>query len=307
MTSRLDGQVAIVTGSAHGLGRSHAMALAARGAKVVVDDLGGATDGTGRSSQAALATATAIRDAGGEAMASGANVAVLAEVEAMVAETLEKWGRVDILVNNAGILRDRTFAKMTMEDFRAVVDVHLFGAVHCTKAVWEIMRRQSYGRIVFTASSSGLYGNFGQSNYSAAKMAMIGLMNTLHLEGRKHGIHVNTLSPCAATRMTEDLIPSAALELLTPSSVTAGLLYLVGKDAPSRQILVAGAGTYARTRIYETEGIYLSPDDRTPENVAARWDGVSDERGMREMGMASDQTLKFLKNAATALGVSLNA
>lgn len=306
MTIGFDGKVAIVTGAGHGLGRSHALALGDRGAKVVVNDLGGARDGTGGSPQAAQKVAEEIRAKGGDAIANGANVAVFDDVEQMVSQAMDQWGRVDILVNNAGILRDKTFAKMDLDDFRLVMDVHLMGAVHCTKAVWSLMRDQAYGRIVLTASSSGLYGNFGQSNYAAAKMAMVGLMNSLHLEGQKYDIRINTLAPCAGTRMTADLMPEKAMELLTPESVTAGLIYLVSDDAPSRVILAAGAGTYARTRIYETEGIYLSPDDQTPENVAANWHRISDEAGKKELSMAGDQTLKFLTRAASALGVDLS-
>jgi NAD(P)-dependent dehydrogenase (short-subunit alcohol dehydrogenase family) len=219
MDVRFDGQVAIVTGAGNGLGRSHALALAARGAKVVVNDLGGARDGSGASSEAAREVVATIEANGGEAMAHGANVAVMAEVEDMVRQAMDKWGRVDILVNNAGILRDKTFAKMSLDDFRLVMDVHLMGSVNCTKAVWDIMREQEYGRIVMTTSSSGMYGNFGQSNYGAAKMAVLGFMNTLGLEGAKKNVRVNALSPTAATRMTEDLLPKEVLDLLTPRLV----------------------------------------------------------------------------------------
>jgi len=210
MTIRYDGQVAIVTGAGGGLGRSHAIALAARGAKVVVNDLGGSVDGSGGSSDAAKAVVAEIEAAGGEAMANGANVADYAQVEKMVAETMERWGRIDILVNNAGILRDKSFVKGSIDDFKLVVDVHLMGSVNCTKAVWDIMREQAYGRIVVTTSSSGLYGNFGQTNYGSAKMAVIGMMNTLVLEGAKYNIHVNALAPTAGTRMTEGLIQEDA-------------------------------------------------------------------------------------------------
>ncbi len=306
MTIRFDGKVAIVTGAGHGLGRSHALALAERGAKVAVNDLGGARDGTGGSPEAAEKVVEEIRSKGGEAIADGANVAKFDEVETMVSQVMDQWGRVDILINNAGILRDKTFAKLPLEDFQAVINVHLMGSVNCTKAVWAIMREQNYGRIALTSSSSGLYGNFGQSNYSAAKIAVVGLMNTLHLEGQKYNIRVNTLSPCAGTRMTADLMPEKAIELLTPESVTAGLVYLVSEDAPSRTILDAGAGTYAQTRIYETPGIYLKPEDQTPENVAANWAGICDESGKKELTMAGDQTMKFLTNAAEALGIKLD-
>ncbi|RRJ82736.1 SDR family NAD(P)-dependent oxidoreductase [Aestuariirhabdus litorea] len=306
MSIRFDGRVAIVTGAGNGLGRTHALALAGRGAKVVVNDLGGARDGSGRSSAAAEEVVALIREQGGEAIANGANVASPEEVSAMVAEAMDAWGRVDILVNNAGILRDKSFAKMELEDFRAVMEVHVMGAVHCCKAVWEIMRQQQYGRIVMTSSSSGLYGNFGQANYGAAKMALVGLMNTLHLEGAKYGIHTNTLAPTAATRMTEDIIPDPrVLDLMTPESVTAGLLVLCCEQARSRQILCAGAGGYAQARIYETDGIYLAPEQQTPENVLAGWEELSSSQGQKELLVGGEQTMKFVAKAAAALGISL--
>jgi len=288
------------------LGRSHALGLAARGAKVVVNDLGGARDGTGGSSEAAEKVVEAIQAAGGEAIANGANVSCYEDVEAMVAEAVEAWGRVDILVNNAGILRDKTFQKTSLEDFRAVVEVHLWGSIHCTKAVWETMREQSYGRIVMTTSSSGLYGNFGQSNYGAAKMAVVGLMNTLVLEGKKHDIRVNCLSPCAATRMTEGLLPEQALALLQPESVTAGLLHLVSEAAPNGTILAAGAGSFARAMIYETEGVNLKPDECSPETVAERWDEISSPDRQSELADGSKQTIKFLTQAAESLGIKMS-
>ncbi len=234
MSIRYDGKVAIVTGSGGGLGRCHAIELAKRGAKVVINDLGGGVDGSGGSSEAARAVVAEIEALGGEAIANGANVAKYNEVEAMVKQAMDKWGRVDILVNNAGILRDKSFTKGTLEDFRLVLDVHLMGSVHCTKACWEIMREQAYGRIVVTTSSSGLYGNFGQANYGSAKMGVIGLMNTLSQEGAKYNIRINALAPTAATRMTEGLIPAEALALLTPETVTPAVLYMVSEDAPTR-------------------------------------------------------------------------
>ncbi|MEO1040485.1 MAG: SDR family NAD(P)-dependent oxidoreductase, partial [Pseudomonadota bacterium] len=266
---RFDNRVALITGAGAGLGRSHALALAARGARVVVNDLGGSVDGAGASLSAAEAVVREIEDAGGEAMAHGANVTRPDEVEDMVQAALKRWGRVDVLVNNAGILRDKSFSKMSLEDFRTVLDVHLWGSVVCAKAVWEPMREAGYGRIVMTSSSSGIYGNFGQANYGAAKMGVVGLMNVLHLEGRKYDVRVNTLSPTAYTRMTEGLIPPEAGELMTVESVTAGLVYLASEAAPERTILCAGAGGYAATKIYETPGLYLPPDQQTPEAVAA--------------------------------------
>ncbi|WP_406854782.1 SDR family NAD(P)-dependent oxidoreductase [Alsobacter sp. KACC 23698] len=307
MDIRFDGRVAIVTGAGNGLGRSHALGLAARGAKVVAVDMGGALDGSGGSATAAERVVEEIRAAGGEAMASGVDITDFAAVTGMVDATLAAWGRVDILVNNAGILRDRSFAKMEIEDFRKVVDVHLMGSVHCTKAVWETMRRQNYGRIVFTSSSSGLYGNFGQSNYGAAKAAMLGLMNVLHLEGRKHDIRVNTLAPTAATRMTEQLMSPAALELLRPETITPGVLFLVSEVAPSRTILCAGAGVFAQTVVTETEGVYLDEAQRTPEGVAAHFAAISDTTHERELTEAFHQTDKFVTMAAKAKGVDLKA
>jgi NAD(P)-dependent dehydrogenase (short-subunit alcohol dehydrogenase family) len=276
MTVRFEGRVAMVTGAGGGLGRSHALALAQRGAKVVVNDLGAARDGNGGSSAAAEAVVEEIRAAGGEAMADGASVTDAAAVQRMVERAMQAWGRIDILVNNAGILRDKTFAKMELEDFRAVVEVHLMGAVNCTKAVWEIMRAQNYGRIVMTTSSSGLFGNFGQSNYGAAKMALVGLMQTLALEGAKNDIRVNCLAPTAATRMTTDLMPPQVLELLKPETVTPGLLHLVSDDAPTRAILNAGAGAFAATHVALTEGVFVGGDADAAEQVAARWREITD-------------------------------
>jgi NAD(P)-dependent dehydrogenase (short-subunit alcohol dehydrogenase family) len=279
MTIRFDGRVAIVTGAGGGLGRQHALALAARGAKVVVNDLGGTLDGNGGTPQAAQAVVDEIRAAGGVAIASGASVTDAAAVQAMVDEALGTWGRVDILVNNAGILRDKSFAKMALDDFRLVVEVHLMGAVNCTKAVWETMRSQNYGRIVMTTSSSGLYGNFGQSNYGAAKMALVGLMQTLSIEGAKNDIRVNCLAPTAATRMTENLMPEAVLKLLQPEAVTPGLLALVADDAPTRAILCAGAGAFERAHITLTEGVFVGLPEDAAEQVAAGFAALSDRDG----------------------------
>jgi len=306
MTISFDGRVAIVTGAGTGLGRSHALGLASRGAKVVINDLGATTDGQGSDDSAAAQVVEEIRAAGGEAMAHGADVSNEEQVADMVAKTMEAWGRVDILVNNAGILRDKTFAKMTIADFRKVVDVHLMGSAICTHAVWPIMREQKYGRIVLTASSSGLYGNFGQANYGAAKAAMVGLMNVLHHEGGRDDIRVNTLAPTAATRMTEELLPPDASALLAPESITPGLLYLVSEDAPSRVIMGAGAGSFAQTRIYETLGVTLVDEGNTPEAVAASFDQISDPEGQQELTDAFSQTRKYARNAAEAKGLKLD-
>jgi NAD(P)-dependent dehydrogenase (short-subunit alcohol dehydrogenase family) len=287
MAIRFDGKVAIVTGAGGGLGREHALALAARGAKVVVNDLGASRDGTGGSSAAAQAVVAEIVAAGGEAMANGASVTDPVAVQAMVDAAVAKWGSVDILINNAGILRDKSFAKMTLEDFRFVVDVHLMGAVNCTKAVWEGMRERNYGRIVMTTSSSGLYGNFGQANYGAAKMALVGLMQTLSIEGAKNNIKVNCLAPTAHTRMTEDLGAALPLEALGPELVSPGLLYLVSEEAPTRVILGAGAGGFERAYVTITQGDFAVGPDAL-EQVAAKFDAISDRTGeiVPEMGGA---------------------
>lgn len=277
MTTDMQGRVAIVTGAGGGLGREHALALARRGARVVINDLGAARDGVGGSEAPADAVAREIVEGGGEAFGSGASVTDAGAVQAMVDETLARWGRIDILVNNAGVLRDRTFAKMTLDDFRFVVDVHLMGAVICTKAVWEPMRQASYGRIVMTASSSGLYGNFGQSNYGAAKMALVGLMQTLAIEGAKSNIRVNCLAPTAATRMTEDL-PGLPLDALDPALVTPGLIHLVGEDAPTRCILTAGAGGFERAHVTLTQGVHAVGEDAV-EQIATRFGEISDRTG----------------------------
>ena len=304
MTIRYEGQVAIVTGAGNGLGRSHAIQLAARGAKVVVNDLGGTVDGSGGGSTASQAVVAEIEAAGGEAMAHGANVADFEQVQDMVAKTMERWGRVDILVNNAGILRDKSFGKGSLEDFKLVLDVHLMGSVNCTKAVWEIMREQNYGRIVVTTSSSGLYGNFGQSNYGSAKMGVIGMMNTLAQEGAKNNVKVNALAPTAGTRMTEGLIPDQAFALMTPETVTPAVLYLVSQDAPTRTILAAGAGGYAVAKIVETDGIYLDDADQTPEAIAEHWDAIANSEP-KQLQAGFEQTVKFLGKAAQAKGISL--
>ncbi len=294
MSIQFKDRVAIVTGAGAGLGRSHALGLAARGAKVVVNDLAAGDD-----------VVAEIKAGGGEAIADTANVVNFDEVQAMVEKTMDTWGRVDILINNAGILRDRSFVKMPLEHFQAVIDVHLNGAFNCTKAVWEIMREQNYGRIVMTTSSSGLYGNFGQTNYGAAKMAVVGLMNTLVIEGAKYGIQVNSLAPTAGTAMTEGLIEKAAFDVMTTESVTAGLLVLCAEEAPNRLILCAGAGAYASAHIYETDGIYLPPDEQTPENVLAQLDSINAREGEQELTVGFNQTHKFVGKAMKAFGVDI--
>jgi NAD(P)-dependent dehydrogenase (short-subunit alcohol dehydrogenase family) len=267
---RLDGRVAVVTGAGGGLGRAHALFLAAQGAQVVVNDL---------AQDAADRVAAEITAAGHQAIAVAASVSDEAAVAAMMSALVQRWGRIDILVNNAGILRDKTFAKMSLDEFRLVVDVHLMGAVVCTKAVWEIMRAQRYGRVVLTTSSSGLYGNFGQANYGAAKMALVGLMQTLALEGEKHDIRVNCLAPTAATQMTRGVLTDASLSLLDPALVSPGLLALVGEDAPTRAILCAGAGHFARAHVTLTQGSYIGSGADAGVQVIRHWDAISDRDG----------------------------
>ncbi|RYF25233.1 MAG: SDR family NAD(P)-dependent oxidoreductase [Comamonadaceae bacterium] len=276
MSLDFHGRVAIVTGAGGGLGRQHALALAARGAKVLVNDLGGAVDGSGASVSAAQAVVDEIRAAGGQALANGASVTDFTAVQAMVGQAIDAWGRVDVLVNNAGILRDKSFAKMDMDDFRLVVDVHLMGAAHCCKAVWAHMVEQKYGRIVMTTSSTGLYGNFGQANYGAAKLAQVGLMQTLAIEGAKYGIHVNALAPTAATRMTEGLMPEEVLAALKPEAVVPAMLVLAHESAPTRTILCAGAGTFEAAHITLTQGVHVGVGADAPELLAARLAEVVD-------------------------------
>jgi NAD(P)-dependent dehydrogenase (short-subunit alcohol dehydrogenase family) len=279
MSLNFTGRVAIVTGAGGGLGKQHALALAARGAKVVVNDLGADVHGDGGSVSAAQAVVDEIRRNGGEAMVNAASVTDYEAVKAMVQQTMDAWGRVDILVNNAGILRDKSFAKMDMADFRLVMEVHVMGAVHCTKAVWAIMQAQNYGRVVLTTSSSGLYGNFGQANYGAAKMALAGLMQTLSIEGEKHGIRVNCLAPTAATRMTEGLMPPEVLKALQPQAVVPAMLVMASEDAPNRTILCAGAGSFEVAHITLTQGLHLGLHDDTAEQLAAALAQVKDPAG----------------------------
>ena len=277
MTISFADRVAIVTGAGNGLGRAYALELARRGAKVVVNDLGGARDGSGGSEGAAQAVAAEIDAAGGEAMANGSSVADEAGIAALVAEAKGRWGRIDILINNAGILRDKSFAKMTIDEFRAVVEVHLIGSAICTKAVWETMREQAYGRILMTTSSTGLYGNFGQANYGAAKLGLVGLMNTLALEGAKYNVHVNTIAPLAATRMTEDIMPPEILSRTGPEEVVPAALFLVSETAPSKVTLCAGGGGVERAYVTLTRGI--RGDALTPELVAERFEAISGRGG----------------------------
>ncbi|HXE48661.1 MAG TPA: SDR family NAD(P)-dependent oxidoreductase [Ramlibacter sp.] len=274
MSASLRGRVAIVTGAGGGLGSAHAIALARHGARVVVNDLGAEREGS-----SASAVADEIRRAGGEAIVNGGSVTSFSAMEEMVKQAVDTWGRVDILVNNAGILRDKSFAKMTLDDFRLVMDVHLMGAVNCTKAVWSLMREQNYGRIVMTTSSSGLYGNYGQANYGAAKMALVGLMQTLALEGEKNNIRVNCLAPTAATAMTAGILQPDVLAKLDPASVSPAVVALVSEEAPTRTILMSGAGSFECAHITMTQGIHVGHAEDATAQVRARFDEIRDRTG----------------------------
>ena len=284
MTVSFENQVAVVTGAGGGLGRCHALELARRGAKVVVNDLGGAMDGTGGSSEAAEGVVAEIKAAGGEAIANGGSVSDRAGAKSMIEDAMNAWGRVDILINNAGILRDKSFSKMTLDDFQLVMDVHLMGAVNCTHAAWPIMREQNYGRILMTTSPSGLYGNFGQANYSAAKLAQVGFMNTLKIEGAKNNIHTNSLAPVAATRMTEELIPEEAQAQLGPELVTPAAIYLVSEGAPNGVIIQAQGGKFSLACMVENEGVDLGIE-ADADDVADAYAQIVDLAGVKPRNM----------------------
>ncbi|MEE2879687.1 MAG: SDR family NAD(P)-dependent oxidoreductase [Pseudomonadota bacterium] len=286
---RFDGQVAIVTGAGGGLGRCHALELARRGAKVVVNDLGASMDGSGGSSEAADAVVKEIEALGGEAISNGSSVTDDAGVKKMIDDAMNKWGRIDILIANAGILRDKSFSKMTMEDIQLVVDVHLMGSFKPIKAAWDIMKEQNYGRIVVTTSSTGLYGNFGQANYGAAKLGLVGMMNTLKIEGAKNNIKINAVCPVAATRMTEGLMSPEVLEQLKPEYVTPGVMNLVKQEAPTGMVLSAGAGAFSMAEIVETKGTYVGQgEELTAEAVQAAWDKITDKSVQTHFNMGGE-------------------
>jgi NAD(P)-dependent dehydrogenase (short-subunit alcohol dehydrogenase family) len=296
-----DGKVAIVTGAGGGLGRQHALELARRGAKVVVNDLGGSMDGSGGSSDAAMKVVEEIKAAGGEAIANGSSVTDDAGVAHMVQQTMDAWGRIDILIANAGVLRDKSFSKMEIADFEFVMAVHVMGTVKPTKAVWEIMKAQNYGRIIVTTSSTGLYGNFGQANYGAAKLGLVGFMNTMKIEGQKNNVHVNAISPVAATRMTENLgMPPEVLAKLAPEAVTPGVMFLCSEDAPTGVILTAGAGVFSVARIYETEGLHLAGRELSAEGVRDHWAQIADEAGQKAYVTGNEQGAKVFRKMAEA-------
>jgi NAD(P)-dependent dehydrogenase (short-subunit alcohol dehydrogenase family) len=294
------GKVAIVTGAGGGLGKAYALELARRGARVVVNDLGGERDGTGHS-DAARAVVAEIKAMGGEAMANGGSVADYAQMQAMVAEVSDRWGGVHILINNAGILRDRTFAKMDPADFELVVRVHLLGTAYATHAVWPVMREQGYGRVLMTSSSSGLGGNFGQANYAAAKAGIVGLAKTLSLEGAKHNIRVNLIAPSAGTRMTEDIFPEEAFNAFTLESVAAAAGFLVSEDAPSHVMMGAGGGVYQCFWLTMNEGVLLPPEAQTAEGIAAAWPQISDRSSDAPLAYGMEQqthAMELLTKAA---------
>ncbi|HEV2442290.1 MAG TPA: SDR family NAD(P)-dependent oxidoreductase [Steroidobacteraceae bacterium] len=280
MTGLLSQRVAIVTGAGRGLGRAHALALARSGARVVVNDL---------DASSCERVCEEITGLGGEAIGSTANVQYVGEVEAMVALAARRWGRIDILVNNAGILRDRTFAKLDLLDFRLVLDVHVMGAANCTKAVWPHMKERGYGRVIFTTSSSGLYGNFGQSAYSAAKMALVGLMQTLALEGERHGIRVNCLAPSAATQMTHELWSPEDLAALDPQRVSPAVVALASEAAPNKLVVLAGAGSFKVAHVTMTRGIHLSDERLNAGDILAQWDRIGDRTGELVPAAGSEQ------------------
>ena len=289
-------KVAIVTGSGNGIGKGYALELAKRGAKVVVNDLGGTVDGSGGSLSAADTVVQEIEAAGGIAMANGANVAKQEDVKAMVASTMEKWGRVDILINNAGILRDKSFGKMEWSDFEAVINVHLLGSALCAHSVFPIMKEQEFGRIVMTSSSSGLFGNFGQTNYAAAKMGVVGLMNTLKLEGAKYNVHTNSIAPTATTRMTEHLFPAEFAEKLDPKYIIPAVIFLASEKAPNGEILEAGGGVVANTYVMETMGKYFGTDENfTAEAVANHWAEIADTTDARRLTQGGEVAIKHFE------------
>ena len=296
MTISFKDKVAIVTGAGGGLGRCHALQFAERGAKVIVNDLGGSVDGSGGSSEAADKVVEEIKAMGGDAISNGSSVTDKAGVKKLVDDAMAAYGRIDVLVNNAGVLRDKSFAKVTLDDFEFVVDVHMMGSVYCTKAVWPIMVEQKYGRIVMTSSSSGIFGNFGQSNYGSAKMGVVGLMNTLRIEGQKNNIKVNSLVPVAATRMTENLgMPDAVFDSLKPESVSPAVIFMSSEDAPDGVMISAGAGVFAMAEIVHSEGIALKGDDLNADMLAEKWSEASDMTNSRALRSGAEHTAHIFK------------
>ena len=289
-----ENKTVIVTGGGNGLGKAYALDMASRGAKVVVNDLGGAVDGSGSGNTPADEVVNEIIANGGEAIANYDTVATKEGGESIVQTAIDNFGTVDAIVNNAGILRDKSFHKISIEDFNLVMSVHFQGTLNCTHTVFPIMREQNYGRIIFTSSSSGVFGNFGQSNYGSAKMAMVGLMNTLKIEGQKYNIHTNSITPVAYTRMTDGLLPDEVGESLQPRYVTPAVIYRSGDEAPNGAIVSAGAGVYSRIFIHETDGVSLGMgEEMTPENIAASWDSISDMKDAKALQSGPEQSIKI--------------
>ncbi len=295
---RFDGRVAVVTGAGGGLGKIYALMLAARGAKVVVNDLGCAPDGSGGTTNFADQVVEEIKSAGGEAVADYNGVHTKEGAEGLIKTALDAFGKVDIVINNAGILRDRSFMKMTDDDWKAVIDVHLHGTYNVTKAVWPHLRENQYGRVVFTTSSAGLYGNFGQANYSAAKLGIVGLMNTLKLEGEKYNIKVNTIAPFAGSRLTATVLPQDVLEKLKPEYVAPIVIYMCWEGCQETgRVFVAGAGYFSRAAIVEGPGVYFNLNEEiTPEKVAEKLNEIKTVEGAVEFNNATEATMKAFKN-----------
>ncbi len=298
MTISFEDQVAVVTGAGNGLGKSHALELARRGAKVVVNDFGGARDGTGGSLSPAEEVVAEITSNGGVAMANGANVTDYEQCQTMITDAVSKWGRVDVLINNAGILRDKSFGKMETADWDAVVNVHLNGSGNCSRAVWNQMKEQNYGRILMTSSTSGIYGNFGQANYGAAKMGVVGLMSTLCIEGAKNDIQINCLAPTAATRMTEDVLTPDMLEQLDPKFVTPAAVFMVSNKAPNRTVMFAGAGSYSTLEIRESGGLHLPLDKRNADGIAENFETINDMSNAMVFQSGTEHVIKIVEMAS---------
>lgn len=293
---RFNDRVAIVTGAGGGLGREQALELARRGARVVVNDLGGSVDGTGDGSDAADSVVEEIMALGGQAIVNGASVADPVGVQEMIDLAVKEFGRIDVIVANAGILRDKSFAKLTDQDIAAVFDVHLQGTILPVRAAWPIMKDQNYGRIVVTTSSTGLYGNFGQANYAVAKLGLVGLMNTLRIEGAKNNIHVNAVCPVASTRMTAGLMSDQMNEALKPEYVTPAVINLVKEDAPNGVIVSAGGGAFSMAQIVETKGAYVGVGSKlTAEAVAANWDKIADPVGAKQLNNGAEHGVHILE------------
>src|SRR3954470_5888754 len=298
MTIRFDNRVAIVTGAGNGLGRAHAMLLASRGAKLVVNDPGGAVDGKGGDHAAADKVVAEIKAAGGQAVPNYDSVADPKSAANIVKTAVDSFGTIDIVVNNAGVLRDKTFHNMTVEDFDFVVKVHFLGTAYVTHAAWPIMRAKAYGRVVVTSSNSGIYGNFGQANYAGAKLAVVGFMNALRLEGQKYNILVNALAPVAATRMTDALMPAPVLEKLKPEYVSPMVAYLCSEQCQrTGDIWSAGGGTFARIEYREAAGLRIDGRAPTVEDVMENIDKIADLSTNRVFRTSSEEVAAVVGGA----------